>query len=206
MIMMAAVTIDGCIEPAPLGSRQDRELLEAMREATGAGILGAGTLRRADPVMAGRGGRIAADRLRCIVTASGDLPEDRRLFATEPRPVLFTTAEAAGRLAHLPATVVTVPTRPDGRLSMSAVREWLAGAGIDRVLVEGGGGLNGTCLAEGLIDEIMVTIVPRISGHQDASRLVRPWRSGLTPLDDFFLRDCRRLDTGEVFLHYCRDR
>ncbi len=202
--MMAAVTLDGRIEPAPLGSRQDRDLLEAMRRATGAGILGAGSLRRADPVMAGPGGRIPGTRLRCVVTASGDLPADRRLFTRGPRPVIFTTAAAAPGLRSLAATVVTLPCREDGQLSLAAAGAWLAGAGVTRVLVEGGGGLNAAFLAQGLVDEILLTVVPRVSGHRDAAPLVRPWREGLAPLETFTLCDCRRLDTGEVVLRYRR--
>ncbi len=204
MIMMAAVTLDGRIEPTPLGSRQDRRLLEEMRLATGAGLMGAGTLRRADPVMAGPGDAPPPGRLRCIVTASGALPAERRLFTTGPRPVVFTAAAARQRLTPLPATVVVVPEMRTGGLDLVAVRDWLAGAGVTRVLVEGGGGLNAGCLAQGLIDEILLTVVPCISGHRDAAALVRPWREGLRPLDAFTLRDCRRLHTGEVVLRYCR--
>lgn len=203
--MIAATTLCGRISPAPLGSRQDRLLLEEMRDATGASLMGGGTLRQADPVMAGTTG-VDPRRIRAFVTLSGDIPpvDERRVFGQGPAPLVFTSA--AGRPALEERTrgraeVIALPPGPTG-LSLAAALTVLADRGVKSLLVEGGARLNYAALAEKVVDEILLTITPQISGDSGAAGLA----DGPRPLAAPFLMleplSCELQSSGEIFTRY----
>ena len=72
---------------------------------------------------------------------------------------------------------------------------------IRRLVVEGGGGVNGSVLNAGLIDELLVFVLPLTDGRPDAPSLfdIRPEWNGSRKLD---LQSCRTVDGGIVRLHY----
>ncbi|HZU43629.1 MAG TPA: dihydrofolate reductase family protein [Terriglobales bacterium] len=114
-----------------------------------------------------------------IVSGSGRLDLNRAVYRT-PRTVIVTTA--AGREHLLKAGVeryqsVTVVVLPDvgGKLTPEAILRMLQDQfGAKIVLHEGGPTLLGEFLAEGLVDELFLTIAPQISG-----RLTHTVRAGL---------------------------
>ncbi len=203
--MVAASTVCGRIEPAGLGSPEDRALLEGLREESGASLMGAGTLRAADPELRTTGGRLSDHRLRAVLTLAGPLPvAGKRLFAAGPRPLVFTGTDRAPGLARElvgVAEVVGLPPGPGG-LSLAAALAELGRRGAQTVLIEGGGRLNHAALLEGVVDEIRLTIAPLISGDARAAGLA----SGSCHLGNPFLRlallSCRQGQYGELFLHY----
>jgi len=203
--LICASTICGRISPAGLAGPADRRLLEDMRDQTAASLIGAGTLRESDPEMRSIGGQLAEDRIRAVITASGNIPfRSRRLFQVGPPPVIFTGAPLAdrlqnelGRRAHIRA----LPDGPNG-LSIRAALKALQEMGADSVLIEGGGMLNYTALKEGVVDEISLTIAPRISGDRTSPSVA----DGPAPLADPFLElvliSCQQVDSGEIFVRY----
>ncbi len=204
--IIAASTICGRIGPGLTGSPVDRGFLEKMRAATDASLLGAETLRQGDPEMRGPGGHLLSQRIRGFITRSGDIPvAGRKIFQQGPPPLIFTgEAAAAGlrdRLGTL-AQVVALPADSVGGLSLAAAFAHLAELGAASVLVEGGGRLNYACLRQGVVDEILLTLTPKLSGDQEAASLC----GGPGPLGDPFLSlalvSCEAAETGEVFLKY----
>lgn len=204
--IIAASTVCGRIGPSLTGSPVDRGFLEKMRAATDASLLGAETLRQSDPEMRGPEGHLLPQRIRAFVTRSGDIPvAGKKVFAQGPPPLIFTSeGEVAGlqyRLGSL-AQVVSLPTMSGGMLSLVVALVHLEKLGAASVLVEGGGGLNYACLRQGVVDEILLTLTPKISGDQGAASLC----GGLGPLGEPFLPlvlvSCEVATTGEVFLRY----
>ena len=114
-----------------------------------------------------------------IVSGSGRLDLNRTVYRT-PRTVIVTTE--AGRKQLVKAGVeelqsVKVVVLPDvgGKLTPEAILRMLQDQfGARIVLHEGGPTLLGEFLAEGLIDELFLTIAPQISG-----RLTHTARAGL---------------------------
>ncbi len=114
-----------------------------------------------------------------IVSGSGRLDLNRAVYRT-PRTIIVTTQAGREQLVEagvegLPSVTVVVLPDVGGKLTPEAILRMLQeqfGARI--VLHEGGPTLLGEFLAEGLIDELFLTIAPQISG-----RLTHTVRAGL---------------------------
>jgi len=205
VVIIGAVTICGRISPAGQGSPLDRSRLEGIRDETGASIMGANTLRTENPEMRGSGSIIQSKRIRAIITRSGNIPtEGKNLFSHGPPPVILSSEKnirVIQKKLRDKAEVVALPTGPNG-LSMTAVRDYFAGRGVDSLLIEGGAGLNYAALAENIVDEIFLTILPSVSGDMNETTFAR----GSVQLGDPFMKlellSSQTVATGEVFLHY----
>lgn len=204
--IIAAGTICGRIGPGLTGSPVDRRFLEKMRAATDASLLGAETLRQGDPEMRGPDGCIVPQRVRGFMTLSGDIPlAGKKIFEHGPRPLIFTGEATASGLRHRVgdlAQIVSLPAECAGELSLAAALAYLEKIGVSSVLIEGGGRLNYACLRQGVVDEILLTLTPKLSGDRNAASLC----SGPGPLGDPFLSltlvSCETAETGELFVKY----
>lgn len=202
--MIAAMTFCGRISPGPLASQMDRCLLEKMRYETGASLLGAETLRSADPEMSGPDG-VDPSRFRGIMTLSGRIPvTGKKIFQGENKPIIFTGSKEFIKLRQSLEGLAHVVELAPGQagLSIGAALDFFAGKGVDSVLIEGGGKLNYAALLEGVVDELIITIVPKLSGDRLASLLV----DGESPLGSPFLNleliSCEAAPNGEIFTRY----
>lgn len=203
--LIAAMTLCGRISPGSMGSAEDRAWLEEMRAATDASLLGAATLREGEAEMRGPQGVLPLQRIRAVITASGELPWERRLFCHHPRPLIFTGEETAAKLqkkAGERAEVIALPKVADGALSLASALEHLAGRGVRHLLLEGGGRLNFLALAQGVVDELLVTITPKLSGNRHVTTLADGDQPLGDPFLDLSLLSCRRAASGELFCHY----
>jgi riboflavin biosynthesis pyrimidine reductase len=111
--------------------------------------------------------------LNVVVTGRGEIDPGRRLFQSGEVPVLIlTTAAGSRRLQELglpPAVQVAVSEAP-GRLSARSIVDGVGRTHpSDVVLVEGGPHLLGDFLAEGLLDELFLTLSPLVAGREGAA-------------------------------------
>jgi riboflavin-specific deaminase-like protein len=149
---------------APLSDEGDRALFHALRERVDAVMVGTGTLRterygaliRDEEACRRRVERgLDPQPLACVVTRSGSLPLDIPLFAG-PRVVAFAPQPVEGL-----ETVVLDPTE----LTLTAVvRVLRADFGVRSLLCEGGPTLFGSLIHEGLVDELFLTLAPKLAG------------------------------------------
>jgi len=205
VLLVAATTICGRISPAGYGSLLDRRRLEGIRDKTGAGIVGANTLRVEDPEMRGSNGLLNPERIRAIISRSGKVPfADKKMFSHDPAPVVFTADEHSLTLQKRlkgRAQVVPLPHGPHG-LSLQAALDFCADRGVETLLLEGGAQLNYAALAEGVVDEIFLTVMPYVSGDSHAAAFA----DGANPLGHPFLElellSSEAAASGEIFLHY----
>jgi diaminohydroxyphosphoribosylaminopyrimidine deaminase / 5-amino-6-(5-phosphoribosylamino)uracil reductase len=179
----AAVSLDGKValddgRPAQFSGPESRRLVHQMRAHADAVLIGAGTLRTDDPQLTVRlcKGR---DPLRVVITASGKLPGDSRLFASaEGTPTLVLaeqmTVEDERRLASDGVQVERFAGGLDGALGL------LAGRGVLDVLLEGGPTLAAALLARGLIDRVAVFVTPLMVGRGAPDLLALPAVTGLS--------------------------
>jgi len=205
VILVGAITLCGRISPTGHGSLLDRRRLEELRDKTHASLMGANTLRLENPEMRGTDGTLPSDRVRSIISQSGSVPlEGKKLFTHGPRPFVFTSEENVfalqGRLNDK-AHVISLPKGADG-LSLEAASDHLAGKGVESLLIEGGAKLNYSALAQGIVDEIMLTVIPFISGDHNSPAFADGPESLGEPFLEFELLACETVSTGELFLHY----
>jgi riboflavin biosynthesis pyrimidine reductase len=187
------------------GSHLDRRRLENARDTTQASLLGANTLRIGDPEMRETGGRLRPDRLRSIISGSATIPfEGKKLFRHGPKPIVFTAADKSLALQEQLKDFAEVVALPQGvgGLSLPAALDFFEKREVRSLLIEGGGRLNYSALAQGVVDEILLTITPFISGNRNAPSFVDGPENLDEPFLEFELISCEPASTGEVFLHY----
>ena len=77
--------------------------------------------------------------------------------------------------------------------------------GIERLLLEGGGGSNGSFLRAGLLDEISLAICPAVDGAKGAPSIFdsSDEDAGVAaPIGSMTLASCEVLEGGAVWLRY----
>jgi len=139
--------------------------LRASHEAI---LVGIGTVIADDPSLSVRLVP-GADPLPVILDSNLRMPLSSRLLSQgRVRPLIVTSDESdRGRRASLEAAgarVISAPMDEEGRLSLPALLGLLSGLGIGSVLVEGGAAVLRAFLAARLVDELIVTIAPRLLG------------------------------------------
>jgi riboflavin biosynthesis pyrimidine reductase len=157
---------------APLGDEVDREMFHGLREQAEAVMAGTHTIRierygqmTRDPerrdrrVRAGR----EAEPLACLVTRRGEVPTEAPIFsAPEARIVVF--GPAGLELPAVEAELELVGLDPGELTLTTALRRLRADFGIRSLLCEGGPTLFNGLLHERLIDEVFLTLAPKLSG------------------------------------------
>ncbi len=181
-----AVAIDG--KAWHLGSEVDHYLFRTLRGWADAVMSGAGTLRRNDVIATThahlQGERRAAGRpanpTGIVVTRHADFSDEvlaKRFFTRQDFASVVLTTELAReddgrRIDRAGAEVWVVPATPSREVDLVAALGLLAQRGISRLLVEGGPALNRGLAEAGLIDELFLTITPRVAGVPDPPRIL----------------------------------
>ena len=187
-------TIDGKIvtgsrdeDVMDLGSNVDHKAMTNIDRASDACLIGGRTLRASPRTWRPRG------RISLVVTASGDLPYDARYFEGESYVV---APEEASFESPVPRMALhDWPT---------LLRE-LRAKGVERLYVLGGSDLNGQLLHADLVDELFLTVAPKVRLGTDL-----PTYAGGEPLPRGGLLPFRLIEShvvgDEVFLRYRRRR
>ncbi len=157
----------------PIGGRADRELFHALRLPVDAVLAGAGTIRaerygRIIPEQARRALRtergLSEEPLACIVSRSLLLGSDIPLL-DEPAARVVVLTEAETQLPACAAKVEYVRALRDGQLDLDGALRELAGRfSVYTVLCEGGPHLAAELLAAGLVDELFLSLSPKLAG------------------------------------------
>ncbi|EYR62711.1 deaminase [Actinotalea ferrariae CF5-4] len=180
-------TLDGAATGADgrsgsINGAADHRVFDVLRGLADVILVGAGTARaeryrgpRTPPplVPARRASGQADHPPLAVVTGRGDLPA--ALLDDEPRPWVFTVPEAPflGHLrAHLPKDRLHLH---EGGVDPRRVLDTLAGAGLVRVLCEGGPRLLADLVAADVLDELCLTQTPAVVGGP-ATRVVHGQR------------------------------
>lgn len=202
VLLSVAMSIDGCIDDASgtrlmLSNEADLDRVDEVRSGCDAILVGAGTIRRDDPVLLVRSARRRAARrargwpaspVKVTLTGSGELDPAARFFTAAPAAGPGVQAAAAGhdevsKLIYVPdpiadqararfGAVASVVSAGD-QVGLAAVLSDLAARGISRLLVEGGARVHAEFLAAGLADELHLVIAPLFVGDPAAPRFAQ---------------------------------
>ncbi len=162
----------------PISNRADRELFHALRASVDGVLVGAGTVRterygRIIPNPLARELRLkrglSEEPLACIVSGRLALGEDIPLLAEpQARVVMLTSSEASLPAAR--AQIDYIRSVLEGRLDLGGgLRELRERFAVQSLLCEGGPHLCRQLLAEGLADELFLSLAPKLAGGEPSS-------------------------------------
>lgn len=152
-------TIDGKIvtgnrgEPVEdLGSKIDHILMRRIQSAAEGVLIGAGAQRSSNKIW------YPKELFRFVATRSGNVLTDSRFFSDAPDKAFIICPESA----QVPMGIRTIragKTDVDWKAALAKIRKEL---GIKRLLIEGGSDINAQLLKLELVDELFLTIAPKI--------------------------------------------
>ncbi len=176
VLSYSTISVDGGLDRVHgkivLSSDRDFYRLHVMRASVDAVMVGANTVMKDDPLLTVRLPEYSGRQpYRVVVDAKLKLDPSYRVFDTSIAPSILITSvvnEDSPKLMEFHGKgveIILVRGEDDHILDLREAftrleREY----GIKRVLVEGGGFLLGTLLRQRLIDEIYLSISPRILG------------------------------------------
>ncbi|HET7730921.1 MAG TPA: bifunctional diaminohydroxyphosphoribosylaminopyrimidine deaminase/5-amino-6-(5-phosphoribosylamino)uracil reductase RibD [Usitatibacter sp.] len=177
MRIKAAASLDGRIALADGESRwitgeAARRDVHALRARSAGMLTGVGTVLADDPELTVRHVPCARQPRRILVDSRLDVPPTARLLRGEP-PIVFTLSRDAARRERIAATGARLVDAAEdaakpGKIDLAAMARTLGRLDFPDVTVETGTKLNGSLLAAGVIDEIVLYVAPMLLG--DASR------------------------------------
>jgi 2,5-diamino-6-(ribosylamino)-4(3H)-pyrimidinone 5'-phosphate reductase len=209
----AAMTVDGKIATSlgdsAISSKEDLLRVHELRASVDGIVVGISTVLADDPRLTVR---LAAKQVkrkypvRIIIDSTGKIPLDSRILRTASK---IRTIVAVTELAHTDTiskikkmgAMVIVSGRQ--RVNLKKVLSIVKKMGIKRILVEGGGEINWSLFSLGLVNELIVTIAPKIVGGRQATTLVEgvgyPSVSNGIKLK---LKKVQMQNNGELVLYY----
>jgi riboflavin-specific deaminase-like protein len=181
VVVNMAMSADGKIatagrEVTTFGSPRDLKALYSLRATADAVLCGARTIEETGATL-GNGGdafrrrRIRAGLsempLRVIVSGKASLDPSAAIWKAKGSPivVLISSEAPAGARKRLEALADAVWVSPSKGVDLEAAFAWIrAKWGVRRLVCEGGGSLNAAMFRSGLVDEMRITLCPRVFG------------------------------------------
>jgi len=171
VIIYSTITIDGKLASktgySKLSCEYDLKRLHALRARNDAVMVGINTILIDNPKLTVRHVK-GKNPIRVIVDSLLKIPPTARVLDKEAKTIVITTPRAnrekLGILSKKGIIVIEVPEK-EGKVDLKNALEKLVEIGIRKLLVEGGGKLQWSLLKEKLVDEISITVSPRIFGN-----------------------------------------
>lgn len=195
-------TIDGKIlsgerneSVSDLGSKTDHKLMKRLEKSVDAVMVGGQTLRATSLAWNPKAS------VRIVVSRTGDLPTEAAFF-TEGRAYVATPGASTFHFTNGARVLRAGGETLDFELLLSRVR---TGLGVEKLLVLGGSELNAELLSRDLVDELFMTVAPKVKLGREV-----PTYAGGEPLPRESLLGFRLVEHhvvgDEVFLRYRRER
>ena len=213
VILKIATSLDGKIatvsgESQWITSEASRQRGHEIRDTVDAIFVGSGTVIRDNPALTTRlrNGK-GQDATRIVLDSHGSTSTEARIFNPESSAgvIIAVTPDAPAQninaLEKAGAEVITVP-EARGKVCLKRLMEILGEREVTSVLIEGGGEVNASAMAAGIVDKVMCFIAPKLIGGQDApgaiggegiaslKRVPQLQRLNITPIpdsDDFLI-------------------
>lgn len=188
VVVNAAMSADGKLssrrrEQVRISGPDDFDRVDRLRAESDAVVVGVGTVLADDPHLTVKEPTLCERRLeagesrhpaRVVVDSRARTPADAAVLDDAARTYLL-VSEAAGedRRAELTRAGgdVEFVTAGRERVDLPAAFAELERAGLERLMVEGGGELVFSLFAAGLVDELSVFVGPNVIGGRDAPTL-----------------------------------
>jgi len=219
IFLNVATTADGKLAPAnrhfiPFSSKRDQESLMELRTCADAVMAGARTVDSA-PVTLGPGGKkyretrvkngLAEYNLRVVVSGSGSVNPRAKIFQYKFSPLIILVSRRASkaRITRLQKLGAIVHVCGEKHVNFTEALQWLRKEwNVKRLLCEGGGEINAALFRENLVNDLYLTLSPKIFGGRNAPTMADG--IGIESLADatrLKLKSKRRIG-DEMFLRY----
>ncbi len=177
IVLKAAISLDGKIAAHTGDSRwitgpESREYGHRLRDTYDAILVGAGTVRKDNPSLTTRlpeGGR---DPVRIVLDSRGSISPSSRVIQQDSDAPTIVAVTGRARDADLQALedagAIVIVAGDGPRVDLQLLMRELVQREITSVLVEGGGEVHASFLAEGLPDKLVWFIAPKIIGGTGA--------------------------------------
>jgi len=159
----------------------------AWRARSCAILTGYGTVRDDDPSLTVRDVPCMRQPLRVVVDSRLETPRAAKLLAGG-QTLMF-----AVRPGDIPGAEVVVMPNAAGKVDLAAMLAELGRRGINEVLVEAGVKLNGSLLAAGLVDELLIYQAPILIGDKARGLFDLPELADLAGVQRLRIMDRRQI-------------
>jgi diaminohydroxyphosphoribosylaminopyrimidine deaminase / 5-amino-6-(5-phosphoribosylamino)uracil reductase len=148
-------------------SEQARADGHAWRARAGAVLTGIGTILEDNPRLDVRHVAAARQPAAVVVDSRLETPPDANIFIEGRELLIYAATDDGQRRSALQARGATVVTLPGagGKVDLAAMLRDLAQREVNELHVEAGHKLNGSLLREGLVDELLVYLAPKLLGQ-----------------------------------------
>ncbi len=138
----------------------------AWRKRAGAVLTGVGTVLDDNPRLDVRHVATARQPLRVVVDSRLDTPPSARILDAPGNTLLYCAEPDAAKRAALEARGAEIAPMPgaNAKVDLAAMLADLARRGINELHVEAGHKLNGSFVREGLVDEFLIYMAPKLLG------------------------------------------
>lgn len=205
------MTADGKIATrtgnSAISSNADLKRVHQLRNSIDVIMVGISTVLSDDPQLTVRFG-MAGSRspTRVVVDSTGRIPSGSNLLkkANEVNTIVAATSRiTSANISRIEGTGAKVLVAGRNRVELRKVFRTLDKMGYKSILVEGGGELNWSVLKLGIVDELIITVSPRIVGGRSALTLVEgEGYNRISKGIPLKLRDVERHANGEIILFY----
>jgi 2,5-diamino-6-(ribosylamino)-4(3H)-pyrimidinone 5'-phosphate reductase len=181
VIINSAMTIDGKISSysgdSCISSKKDLVRVHKLRSKVDAIVVGINTVIIDNPMLTIRliKNRRIISPTRIIIDSYGRIPLNSKILksATKIKTIIVVTKQASTdtieKIKKLGAHVIIIGSK---LVNLKRLFKILYGMGYKKILVEGGGELNWSCLYDGIVNELIITIAPKVLGGRNAITLV----------------------------------
>jgi diaminohydroxyphosphoribosylaminopyrimidine deaminase/5-amino-6-(5-phosphoribosylamino)uracil reductase len=179
VILKTAMSLDGKIattagESQWITSEASRLRGHEIRDEVDAILVGRGTVERDNPSLTTRlQNREGQDATRIVLDSHGRTPTDARIFNVESSTGVIVAVTPDAPTANIKALekagaeVLTTPAA-HGKVCFMNLMETLGKREITSVLIEGGGEINASAIAAGIVDKVMCFVAPKLIGGRNA--------------------------------------
>ena len=177
VILNAAMTLDGKIAStkgdSSISSKKDLTRVHRLRGTVDAILVGINTVLTDNPILVAK--YRTRNPTRIIIDSKARINSRTKVMHTcKNIPTIIAVSNRASRLnlKKIRSLGASVFICGKNQVDLKKLLIMLKDKGINKVLVEGGGEINWSMLRAGLVDEIMVTVAPKIVGGRNAITLV----------------------------------
>ena len=207
------MTVDGKIATrqgdSAISSKDDLIRVHKLRDSVDGIIVGISTVLADNPRLTIRLGRKQPKEkhlTRIIIDSMGRIPLDSQILRTASK---IRTIVAVTKLAHMNVrrkikkTGAIIIVAGTDTVDLKRVLWTIQKMGIKKILVEGGGEINWSLFSLGIVNELIVTIAPKIVGGRQATTLVEgEGYSRISQGLKLQLKKVHMQNSGELVLHY----